>query len=81
MLEHNRVHHSDVGFHLTNMTADVFLVGNEFEDVVQHYCWDTPSAWNGTACYEAPHPSDPRVDRFTGAVLKADDDDATALFV
>ena len=55
------------------MTADVFLVGNECEDVVQPYCWDTPTEWNGTACYGAPHPSEPRVDRFTGAALKVDD--------
>ena len=72
LLEHNRVQASDVGFHVTNMTADVFLVGNECEDVVQPYCWDTPTVWNGTACYGAPHPSEPRVDRFTGVVRTQD---------
>ena len=78
LLERNRVEKAPVGIHVTNRTAGVFLVGNEFEDVHQHFCWDTP-AMHGPACYHPPRmappgdagASDEAVDPLTGVRLPA----------
>ena len=71
LFDGNRVESSPVGIHVTNRTADVFLVGNEFSDVHQPYCWDTP-AMHEPACYSPPRSrlgrsrDDPAVDPLTG---------------
>ena len=53
LVEHNHLSKAPVGIHVTNRTADVFLVGNTFEDVHQEYCYDTP-ALHQPACYSPP---------------------------
>ena len=53
LVEHNHLSKAPVGIHVTNRTADVYLIGNTFEDVHQEYCYDTPGM-HQRACYYPP---------------------------
>ena len=79
LVEHNHLSKAPVGIHVTNRTADVFLIGNSFDDVHQEYCYETPAP-HQRACYNppsvgpagqpptpgSPQESDPDVDPLTG---------------
>lgn len=89
LVEHNHLSKVPVGISVTNRTADVFLVGNTFDDVHQEYCFETP-AMHERACYVPPtvgpagpappllDGGDPSIDPLTGVQkaswrLKSDD--------
>jgi hypothetical protein len=78
LVKHSHLSKAPVGIHVTNRTADVFLIGNSFEDVHQEHCYDT-LAMHERACYypptvwparQPPTPespaTDPDVDHLTG---------------